>query len=432
MALSDAASSHPPFLPVPDGVTEILGLPVDGGIVEAGDGSLVMLHGARLPDPVLARRTSTDGGRTWSEPGPVGGVAPGPVQGCGAIRLQSGRLAAYHGSPGSGWFLSTSTDDGAGWELAGQITAFPMYVPMFHSLIQLHDGRLLMAGYWQTAEPSLGLERLAPTGWGYWKDRRLFMEGHRGPSVGLCLTFHSDDEGRTWTQGPDDLVWGIFGWFDERGDLNGAGGIVDLYEPTAAQTRDGRVLLMARSKTGRLVQSFSRDHGLTWFPAEPTELASSQSPPLLIGLPASGDLLCVWNQVSGEEIRRGFLRGRLSAAVSTDSGLTWKHFRTLELQAGMDDVTRLVPEFPIPRNLVGRSPFHRLPDEFAMFTYPNVDIVGDRAFVRYSRMWPAPRDGAADRPSDEAPRMWPDWEEREAEMRSESVLRVYPLDWFYG
>ncbi|MFH1566944.1 MAG: sialidase family protein, partial [Gemmatimonadota bacterium] len=257
-------------------------------------------------------------------------------------------------------------------------------------------------------------------------------EGHRGASVGFCFTYHSDDEGRTWRQGPEELVWGIFGWFDERGDLNGAGGIVDLYEPTAAQTRDGRVLLMARSKTGRLVQSFSRDGGLTWYPAEPTELASSQSPPLLIGLPASGDLLCIWNQVSGEEIRRGFLRGRLSAAVSRDSALTWEHFRTLERQAGMDAADRVAAEFPIPRNLVGRSPFHHLPDDFAMFTYPNVDLVGDRAFVRYSRMWPVPRQAGDPRPADAAPRMWPEWEERDAEMRSESVLRIYPLAWFYA
>lgn len=432
MASSDAAPSHPPFMPVPEGVTEVTGLPVDGGMVEAGDGSLIMLHSVREPAPTLARRTSADGGRTWSGPRPVTGLAPGPVQGCGAIRLQSGRLAAYHGAPGHGWSLSTSADEGVTWELAGQITDFPMFIPMFHSLIQLEGGRLLVAGYWQTHEPPLGLERLASTGWGLWKGLRLFMEGHRGPSVGFCLTFHSDDEGRTWTQGPEELVWGIFGWFDERGDLNGAGGIIDLYEPTAAQTRDGRVLLMARSKTGRLVQSFSRDGGLTWYPAEPTELSSSQSPPLLIRLPDTGDLLCVWNQVSGEEIRRGFLRGRLTAAVSKDGGLTWDHFRTLELQAGMDDVSRLAPEFPIPRNLVGRSPFHHLPDEFAMFTYPNVDIAGGRALVRYSRMWPVPRQDAGPRPLDAAPRMWPDWEEREAEMRSESVLRVYPLGWFTG
>ena len=192
-------------------------------------------------------------------------------------------------------------------------------------------------------------------------------------------------------------------------------------------------LLMARAKIGRLVQSWSRDGGLTWYPAEPTELASSQSPPLLIRIPRTGDLLCIWNQVSGAEIRRGFLRGRLSAAVSTDDGLTWGHFRTLELQPGMDEVARVAPEFPMPRHLVGRSPFSHLPDDFAMFTYPNVDIVEEQVFVRYLRAWARAVEGREARPvDDQAPRMWPRHEDREAEMQFESVLRQYPLAWFYS
>ncbi|MFH1570549.1 MAG: sialidase family protein, partial [Gemmatimonadota bacterium] len=230
MARDHEAPSRPPFLPVPAGVTETTGLPVDGGIVATGDGRLLMLHSRGGPEPGLALRTSGDGGRTWSDPGSAAGLPPGPVNGCGLIRLQSGRLAAYHGTLHGGWFLSTSADAGATWERAGTITTFPAYIPMFHSLVQLQSGRLLLSGYWQTWEPPLGLERLAPTGWGWWKGRRLFMEGHRGPSIGFCFTYHSDDEGRTWRQGPEELVWGIFGWFDERGELNGAGGLVDLYE----------------------------------------------------------------------------------------------------------------------------------------------------------------------------------------------------------
>lgn len=46
-----------------------------------------------------------------------------------------------------------------------------------------------------------------------------------------------------------------------------------------------------------------------------------------------------------------------------------------------------------------------------MFTYPNVDIIGDLLFIHYARMWPK--------------------EERETEMMGEGVMRIYPLDWFY-
>ncbi|MFA6109289.1 MAG: sialidase family protein [Candidatus Latescibacterota bacterium] len=427
------SSTRPRLQPLPAGVFESTRIPVEGGIVARQDGSLLLIHGAAEAGAGLARRISLDHGRTWTPPEPITGERMAGASGCGLIRLASGRLALYHGAPKTGWWLSTSDDDGATWTLAGRITDYPMYIPMYHSLIQLANGRLLLAGYWQTDEPALGAERMAPSGWGWWQGRTLFMEGHRGPCVGFCFTYHSDDEGRTWKQGPSDLVWGIFGWFDERGDLNGAGGVIDLYEPTAAETRDGRVLLMARSKIGRLVQSWSRDSGLTWYPAEPTELASSQSPPLLIRIPRTGDLLCVWNQVSGAEIRRGFLRGRLSSAISTDDGSTWGHFQTLELQPGMENVARIAPEFPMPRHLVGRSPFSHLPDDFAMFTYPNVDLVGDRVFVRYLRAWARPVEGREAPPVDDgAPRMWPRHEDREAEMQFETVLRIYPLEWFYS
>jgi 3-methyladenine DNA glycosylase AlkD len=37
----------------------------------------------------------------------------------------------------------------------------------------------------------------------------------------------------------------------------------------------------------------------------------------------------------------------------------------------------------------------QLPDGFAMFTYPNVDIVGDNVFIRYARVGPVKRAGFA-------------------------------------
>jgi hypothetical protein len=252
------------------------------------------------------------------------------------------------------------------------------------------------------------------------------MEGHRGVEMGIVIVYYSDDQGQTWTQAEG----GLFGWFDERGVPNGEGGILDIYEPTAAETKDGRVLLFARSKVGRLVQSYSLNGGQTWHSILPTELSSSQSPPLLIRIPQTGDLLCVWNQVSAEEIQRGFLRGRLSAALSKDSGMTWQNFKTLELQEGMEDVDRIVPEYPIPRVTRGRPGLGRLPDGFAMFTYPNVDLVGDRVFLRYGRMWPVDRGTKKEGASDSLPRMWPSYEEREAEMAGEGVMHIYPLDYF--
>lgn len=426
------AQDRPKFRSVPPGVVELTGIGTDGGIVELKDGTLMLGQGAGVHDGGKGRvtyRLSKDGGKTWSEPLTLNSeIGVG-----GLIRLRSGALGIYgrrNAKDASPWeyYFSKSTDEGKTWTSGALIANYPSYYPMHHSMIQLQSGRLLLTGYWEglNANPP-DAERYTRTGWGFWRGKILFMEGHRGVEMGICVTYYSDDEGQTWKRSDG----GVFGWFDRNGEPNGADGIIDLYEPTSAETKDGRVLMMARSKTGRLVQSYSLNGGTTWYSALPTELSSSQSPALLIQIPKTGDLLCVWNQVSTEEVRRGFLRGRLSAAISKDNGLTWQNFKTLELQEGMEDVDRIAPEFPITRRLVARSGIGQLPDGFAMFTYPNADVVGEKVFVRYSRMWPILKSGVESKRDPSLPVMWPAYEEREAEMKGEGVLRVYPLDWFY-
>ena len=61
-----------------------------------------------------------------------------------------------------------------------------------------------------------------------------------------------------------------------------------------------------------------------------------------------------------------------------------------------------------------------------------MDIVGDKVFIRYARMWARPVAGTAEpKKEDNLPRMWPKYAEREAEMTGERVMRIYPLEWFY-
>ena len=430
--------------PLPPGAVEHAMVPqtVYGGIVERQDGALMFAHANHtgLQAGQVSRseyRLSHDAGKNWSTPRPLKcgmGIH-------GMIRLKSGKLAVY-GDQRYGdkkISFSSSADDGKSWIQPIQVDTYPNFYTYLHSLSQLANGRLLLAGYWEglnAGRPDEGLHEGATDtiphtqyGWGLWRGRILFCEGHRGVEMGINIVYYSDDEGLTWKQ----CVGGIFGWFDERGVPNGEGGIVDVYEPNIAETKDGRLLMIMRSKTGRLLQSYSLDRGVTWLSVLPTELSASQTTPMLIRIPQTGDLLCVWNQVSSEEILRGFQRGRLSAAISRDSGLTWENFRTLELQEGMEDVTRIVPEFPIPRRVVARPGLGQLPDGFAMFSQPNIDIVGDRVFIRYGRMWPVARtDAAAPKPATEWPAMWPRQEDRGATMTGgEVVLRVYPLEWFY-
>lgn len=431
----EEARTRPAFKPVPPGVVELTGVKSDGGIVELHDGTLMLAQGGGINDQSAeapAYRISQDRGRTWSTPQPLNS----PIGVGGLIRLQSGALAIYgrkfaKGSSPWEYYFSASTDEGKTWKSPALIANYPDYYPMYHSLIQLRSGRLLLVGYWYGQGGGKGgAERMSSTamGWGLWEGKILWLDGHRGVEMGMCMTYYSDDQGKTWKRSEES----VFGWFDERGEHNGLGGIVDLYEPTMAETKDGGVLLLARSKTGRLVQSYSLDGGASWNSAEPTELASSQSPAMLIQLPKTGDLLCVWNQASGEEIRRGFFRGRLSVALSGDNGLTWEHFKTLELQpGGMEDVTRIAPEFPIARVVRPRSPYGRvIADGVAIFAYPNMDIVGDKVFLRYARDWPWVIPGKPKRDPN-LPVTSPKYEDREAQFKGEPVLRIYPLNWFY-
>lgn len=431
-------TGRPKFRPVPEGVIEHkddpardVFFPTEGGIVEARDGSLMLIEQriscveGGYPD---SKRVSTDGGRTWSASAPL----KSEIAASGLLRLRSGKLGMYGAKRGpkrGRVCFSSSTNDGETWAPAVEIPTYQDFIPMFHSMTQLQSGRLLLVGYWEGLNVSASdAVRFVQTGWGLWRGSLLFFEGHRGVELGVCIAYYSDDEGLTWKQ----CAGGLFGWFDERGVPNGEGGIIDVYEPTAAETKDGRVLMFMRSKTGRLVQSYSRDGGQTWDSVRPTELSSSQSPPMLVRIPATGDLLCVWNQVSGEEIRRGFLRGRLSSAISRDSGMTWGNFQTLELQEGMDDVARILPEFPIARRVVASTPLEHIPDGFAMFTYPNVDIVGDKVFVRYARTWPQKLErGKKISADNRLPSMIPQDEQSEAQMCGEWVMRIYPLEWFY-
>ena len=222
--------------------------------------------------------------------------------------------------------------------------------------------------------------------------------------------YSSDDEGKSWSRFDRDRV--LMAWVDSTGEPTGKNGVSDFNEPYATELKDGRVLMFGRSELGRVLYSLSDDGGTSWTAARPTVLASSFSPSFLKRIPKTGDLLCVWNQVSREEIRRSYRRGRLSTAISKDDGATWTNFKTMELSEGLEDIVHIAPELPLEW-VKARSDAGVLPDGWSYFHYPSVDIVNDQVFIRYLRGGIAR--GNADQNLD-----------------SQGVtLRGYPLDWFY-
>ena len=411
--------------PLPPGVVEQTGIGAGEGtaVVELDDGSLLLIAGK-------SRRISTDNGRTWSEPHPLDCPDMGSGSGLSCLRLHSGRLAlAHRGEEKAGqgtelfnwnpFYLSLSEDQGKTWS-----GAYPMHLlggPFYDTLIQLSSGRLLQPSrICHSNDHHPGLEYEQVGSYGNWKGLRVQISGHyHYPEIDIASVSYSDDEGRTWQPCQGQLM----GWFDAEGIPNGRGGVTAVDEPNVAECADGRILLLARSTVGRLVQSYSEDGGETWSPIRPSDLAASYSPPRLRRIPSTGDLLCVWNQVSREEIQRGYRRGRLSAAISRDSGASWENFRTIEVSEGMEEVDRILPQYPVTP-VIALPELGRLPDGFATFDYANVWFAGDQVFLMYHRSWIE-----ADEEAEQAVTLG----ERQGKARKpgEIVLRIYPLEWFY-
>jgi hypothetical protein len=309
-----------------------------------------------------------------------------------------------------------SADEGSTWKPAGpiQVPGGPVF-ELGDTMIQLRSGRLLYCWDYNMAgnHPELSYE--AVSSYGTWKGKRYQVEGHGHLPEFFASGFSwSDDEGKTWTSGTyQNMPNVLMGWFDRRGEPTGREGITPCGEASIAETRDGRILLFGRSTVGRIVSSHSTDGGQHWSALRPTALAASNSPPRVRRIPNTGDLLCVWNQVSGEEIRRGYRRSRLSAAVSRDDGATWENFNTIEVSDGLDPVAGVKPDLQI-RDVRARQDVGKLPDGYSYFHYPNVCFAGDRVYLMYLRGYPEM--GVAE----------------QLLHRQEQVLRIYPLGWFYA
>lgn len=168
-------------------------------------------------------------------------------------------------------------------------------------------------------------------------------------------------------------------------------GFVPFDEPAEAELGDGRLLCYMRSTCGRILQSCSRDGGQSWSKVEATDLANSNSPCGLARIPDSADLLLVWNQVSADEIERGFRRGRLSVAIFRDHARTWSCFKTIERVATLSKEDRIDPP-SMTAMVQGPSGPDRIlgevPDDMRHYGYPEIYFHDDRVSICYKHHEP--------------------------------------------
>ena len=277
-----------------------------------------------------------------------------------------------------------SEDMGKTWSDGELITdAGRRAYPFQNALLRISSGRLILPVYaqygWGKPPPD---ERII-TG-GYLDGEWVATGAHcHEATIGICYVLYSDDNGDTWQPSRGELVI-----YTDDGAFHG------VFEPSVAEVEPGTLLMFMRNLLGRIYESWSYDHGETWSPPQPTQLAASGSPPVLKKLPVSNHLLCVWNQLGPEEIKRGYFRTRLSAAVSRNGGGLWEFFQNVEsvhetrrVEPGPIEMMRPLGQFNIypDRKAYENDPQFvvDLEDNYGNWTNHSACVLDDRVLILY-------------------------------------------------
>ena len=347
----------------------------------------------------MVGRVSDDHGRTWGKTVPLETV---DGQGISTARnnahhsllhLKSGKLGMVYGGPvkragRDGTVEFRSSDDG------GKTWSMPTVVESRFALCRTASCRVLSSG--RIVAPTLK--------WISWIGDGQ-SENEENQFVFSWINY-SDDEGQTWKKSLSELYVSV---------KHGRNGFYSFDEPALEELEDGRLLMIARTQLGRPYQCYSEDGGDNWSSPEPVELASGIAPHLLVRIPATGDLLLVWNQISTKEMMLGQMRHRLSTAISKDSGKTWTHFRNLE---SLDDRVQIKPPPPEPRQYLMENYAYTQPEDHTAYPhapgalricYPTATFWEDEVAVTYDYGY------------------CPEWDNN----KHTTKIKIVTLDWLY-
>ena len=287
----------------------------EGAFIALKSGRILFLYtsfygGAGDESPArIVSLHSDDAGRTWSrEPRVVVENRAGAnVMSVSLLLLHSGAIALFYLEKNSLLdcrpVMRISTDEAEQWSEPRSVGAAPGYFVLNNDrVIQLKDGRLVAPVAFHRARAS------DPKTY-----RSLDMRA-------IALWYLSDDEGKSWREA--DTWWALPA-------RTGTG----LQEPGVVELADGRLFSWMRTDQGAQFGCYSTDRGKSWAMPEATALASPASPASIKRLPASAELLAVFNDHSGQF---AFSKGRrtpLVAAISSDGGKTWPRRKLLESAA---------------------------------------------------------------------------------------------------
>ena len=287
--------------------------------------------GARDHSPAhIMGRWSHDKGETWGDPVML-------LENDGGCNVISVSVKVYR--DGTVGFAHSRTDDESCYY------AWPFYR-------WSEDG----GESWSAHEPMVDME----TQFGFPCNGRLmelssgrlvlpFQLNTRPPTTreGESLTHaaYSDDAGRTWKLSNPVAV---------RGATSDGIARRGADEPAAFERKDGTIMFLMRTRLGKIYAAESSDGGETVSESYDTGLDSPAAPCSAARVPATGDVVLVWNNSKPDAPGSGRPRAPLTAAVSRDDGRTWSNFKDIE------------------------------PDTSRCYMYPVIVFDGDTALVLYS------------------------------------------------
>ncbi|CAA9385278.1 MAG: GH33 / GH93 [uncultured Phycisphaerae bacterium] len=316
LAFSPTTRAADPDLP--PGVTQPLVLAPGPGNPRNSEGDFVRLKSGRVlfvythftggtgdaAAAVLAARHSDDAGRTWSATDEVLVKQLGKqnVMSVSLQRLADGRVGLFYLVKNSKDdcrpFVQYSADEAKTWTDPKPCVPDPVYLVMNNNrVVQL-----------QKTKPGRIVLPVARHDWA--KDKK-------GEHRGVATCYLSDDNGATFRKAESDL---------EAPPESRSG----LQEPLVIELKDGGLLMLCRTDRGSQFRSTSTDGGVTWTPAEPTDIKSPLSPASIARIPKTGDLLMAWNDHAAElDPKFKGKRTPFTVAISRDDGRTWTNRKTL-------------------------------------------------------------------------------------------------------
>jgi sialidase-1 len=277
----------------------------EGSIIERADGSLLFAitefvgAGEDHSTAQIAARTSTDGGRSWGDSCILQpNVGTQNVMSVTLCRLKQAPIGAApiamfylvkNGPTDLKVWLRVSSDEGKSFGDPIVVTDAPGYHVMNNDrVLRLRSGRLVCPISW-TADVA-------------------------GASHFVACCYLSDDGGTSWRRSSGSV------------DLPRRGAM----EPETLELNDGRLLMILRTQLGTIYASYSADQGLTWSKAATWNVVAPEAPATLRRIPATGDLLLIYNPVYRAGAGHGGPRTPLVLAISADEGATWRQRADLE------------------------------------------------------------------------------------------------------